>query len=64
MTTPDDRKPRYRLYTEASLDLGVTVALSEAQAHYLGSVMRAKAGEAVARAADFPKEKERAPART
>jgi len=44
--------PRYdfrspRLYLEAALEEGVSVALEPAQAHYLGTVLRQKAGDRV-----------------
>lgn len=41
-------RPRYRLHTEHALATGEAVELTEGQRHYLGSVLRAKPGEAVA----------------
>ncbi|EKV30542.1 Ribosomal RNA small subunit methyltransferase E [Caenispirillum salinarum AK4] len=41
-------RPRYRLFVEADLTEGAAVDLPQAQAHYLGTVMRAKDGETVA----------------
>lgn len=46
MTVPD--RPKYRLYVDAPLAEGVAVPLAQPQAHYLGTVMRAKAGDSVA----------------
>jgi len=40
--------PRIRLYVTADLAAGAAVALEGAQAHYLGTVMRLKPGDAVA----------------
>jgi 16S rRNA (uracil1498-N3)-methyltransferase len=36
-----------RMYVEAELEAGATVAATEGQAHYLGSVMRRAAGDAI-----------------
>lgn len=46
MTVP--QRPKYRLFVDAPLAAGVAVPLSQPQAHYLGTVMRARPGEAVA----------------
>lgn len=46
MTVPD--RPKYRLHVDSPLAAGQTVALTPAQAHYLATVMRARAGETVA----------------
>ncbi len=40
-------RPRLRLFVEADLGPGAVVVLPRPQAHYLGTVMRAAAGEAV-----------------
>lgn len=40
--------PKLRLHVEAALAEGAEVATSTEQAHYLGTVMRARAGDAVA----------------
>lgn len=45
LETPD--RPRYRLFVDATLAEGATVELAPSQAHYLGTVMRARPGEAV-----------------
>jgi 16S rRNA (uracil1498-N3)-methyltransferase len=45
MARYDFRSPR--LYVEAVLEAGATVALERAQAHYLGTVLRLRAGERV-----------------
>lgn len=47
MTDPLAR-PRFRLFVDAALSVGAVVDLPPAQAHYLGTVMRAREGEAVA----------------
>lgn len=41
-------RPRFRLFVEADLSEGASLDLPQAQAHYLGTVMRARDGEAVA----------------
>lgn len=41
-------RPKYRLFVNAPLAEAASVDLEAAQAHYLGTVMRAKPGEAVA----------------
>lgn len=46
MTVP--LRPKYRLFVDVPLAAGVAVPLTQGQAHYLGTVMRAKGGEAVA----------------
>lgn len=40
-------RPRYRLFVEAPLDAGAIIEIDAAQAHYLGTVVRAQTGEAV-----------------
>jgi 16S rRNA (uracil1498-N3)-methyltransferase len=45
MARYDFRSPR--LYVEAALEAGATVALERAQAHYLGAVLRLRAGDRV-----------------
>lgn len=40
-------RPRLRLFVEADLTPGIDIELPRPQAHYLGAVMRAAAGEAV-----------------
>lgn len=42
------KRPSYRLYVDSPLGAGASVELDAAQAHYLGTVMRARAGEDVA----------------
>jgi 16S rRNA (uracil1498-N3)-methyltransferase len=39
--------PKVRLYVEAALSAGATVTATAAQAHYLGRVLRLRAGDAV-----------------
>ena len=41
-------RPALRLFTDATLSAGASVALSEGQAHYLHAVMRTAAGEDIA----------------
>src|SRR5215469_7141940 len=45
MARYDFRSPR--LYVKAALEAGATVALERAQTHYLGTVLRLRAGERV-----------------
>ena len=45
MVRYDFRSPR--LYVEAEFEAGATVALKRAQAHYLGTVLRLRAGDRV-----------------
>lgn len=42
------QRPKYRLFVDAPLSAGAAVELEAEQAHYLGTVMRAARGEAVA----------------
>lgn len=48
MTPTPPTRPPYRLYVDAPLAAGAVVEPAEGQVHYLGTVMRAKAGEGVA----------------